>query len=508
MRPPGVDKICVVIGRTRHRMIQVEIQEAARRGARMIELRLDFLAKAPDFKRLLATKPCPLVATVRRREDGGRWNDTEEARCMLLRQAIVAGFDWVDLETDIAGKIARFRNVKRIISYHNLEEVPTDLEEIHQRMCEQDADVVKLAVCAQRPEDNLRVLSLLAAPPVPTVAFCLGDMGFPSRILAGKYGAPFTYAAFNKERTISLGIPSFHEMKNIFHYQDIGPETQLYGVVGDPVGHSISPFIYNLLLKQLGLNAVYIPFRVPRGYLPGFLKSFDRVSVRGYSVTVPHKEAALVAAERQDAAASMVGAANTLVRVPDGFAAYNTDYQAARDSLLTYLPRNPSGAPGKLDGRSVLVLGAGGVARAVARAVHREGGVVTITSRTPERSQQLAEEVGCRLVPWESRHDVSCAVLINCTPTGMHPNVDEMPVHPSFLTSGMSVFDVVYNPESTLLIKEARARGCHTLTGVDMFVRQAELQFGILTNRDPPADSVRPLVKRALSPITVLEEDA
>ncbi len=148
------------------------------------------------------------------------------------------------------------------------------------------------------------------------------------------------------------------------------------------------------------------------------------------------------------------------------------------------------------------------MARAVAQAVHREGGLVTITSRTIERSQQLAEEVGCRLVPWESRHDVSCAVLINCTPVGMHPNVDEMPVHPSFLTSGMTVFDVVYNPESTLLIKEARVRGCHTLTGVDMFVRQAELQFGILTNRDPPADSVRPLVKRALSPIAAFEEDA
>jgi 3-dehydroquinate dehydratase/shikimate dehydrogenase len=503
----SADNICVVIGRTRHRMIQVEIQEAARRGARLIELRLDFLAKAPDFKRLLATKPCPLVATVRRREDGGRWNDTEEQRQMLLRQAIVAGFDWVDLETDVAGEISRFRNVKRIISYHNLEEVPADLEKIHAQMCEQDADVVKIAVCAQRPEDNLRVLELLKRPPVPTVAFCLGDMGFPSRILAGKYGAPFTYAAFNKERTISLGIPSFQEMKRIYHYPQMTAETQIYGVVGDPVAHSLSPLVYNSILMQLGIDAVYVPFRVPRGALPGFLKSFDSLRVRGYSITIPHKEAALAAAERQDTAATVVGAANTLVRGPEGFTAYNTDYQAARDSLLTYLPRNPSGAPGKLDGRTVLVLGAGGVARAVAQAVHREGGIVTVSNRTIEKAQQLAQEVGCRLVSWETRHDVSCSVLINCTSVGMHPNVDECPMHPSFLTPGMTVFDVVYNPESTLLIKEARHRGCQVLTGVDMFVRQAELQFGILTNRDPPADSVRPLVKRALSPITVFDDE-
>src|SRR6202795_2445845 len=114
---PAGPNICVVIGRTRHKMMQVEIQEAAKRGAQMIELRLDFLAKAPDFKRLLANKPCPLVATVRRPADGGRWPGSEEDRQMLLRQAIVGGFDWVDLETDIAQVIRRFKNVKRIVSY-------------------------------------------------------------------------------------------------------------------------------------------------------------------------------------------------------------------------------------------------------------------------------------------------------------------------------------------------------------------------------------------------------
>src|SRR6266702_1629083 len=178
--------ICVVIGRTRHKMVQIEIQEAAKRGARLIELRLDFLAKAPDFKRLLTNKPCPIVATVRRPQDGGRWSGTEEARRMMLRQAIVAGFDWVDLETDLAEEIRRFKDVKRIVSYHNMREVPADLEKIHERMCEQDTDVVKIAVRAQQPADNLRVLELLKKPLKPTVAFCMGDLGMPSRILIAR----------------------------------------------------------------------------------------------------------------------------------------------------------------------------------------------------------------------------------------------------------------------------------------------------------------------------------
>src|SRR5438067_1995628 len=164
----GSERICVVIGRTRHKMVQIELQEAAKRGARLIELRLDFLAKAPDFKRLLANRPCPLVVTVRRPQDGGRWAHSEEARRMLLRQAIVSGFDWVDLETDVADDIRRFKDVKRIISYHNLREVPADLDKIHERMCGQDPDVVKIAVTAQQPADNLRVLKLLHKPPVPT----------------------------------------------------------------------------------------------------------------------------------------------------------------------------------------------------------------------------------------------------------------------------------------------------------------------------------------------------
>ncbi|GIW79226.1 MAG: hypothetical protein KatS3mg105_1033 [Gemmatales bacterium] len=195
--------ICVVIGRTRHKMMQIEIQEAAKQGAQLIELRLDFLAKAPDFKRLLQNRPCPMIATVRRQQDGGRWLASEEERRTLLRQAIVAGFDWVDIEMDAAKDIRRYKDTKRIISYHNFRETPENLEDIYKQICELDADIVKIAVTAQRPSDNLRVLKLLKRKTRPTVAHCMGDLGFPSRILSAKFGAAYSYAAFNKERGIA-----------------------------------------------------------------------------------------------------------------------------------------------------------------------------------------------------------------------------------------------------------------------------------------------------------------
>jgi 3-dehydroquinate dehydratase/shikimate dehydrogenase len=507
MTPSGSEHICVVIGRTRHQMVQIEIQEAARRGARMIELRLDFLAKAPDFKRLLKNKPCAMIATVRRPEDGGRWAGTEHERQMLLRQAIVGGFDWVDLETDIANDIRRFKNVKRIVSYHNLREVPANLEKIHAHMCGQDADVVKVAVRAQQPADNLRLLQIVKKAPVPTVALCMGDLGMPSRILGARHGMPFTYAAFNKERGIAPGIPSFEELRKVYFYDRIDSATEVFAVIGDPVAHSLSPLIHNTAFRSLGINAVYIPIRVPRGDLGQFLRQFDAIPVRGYSVTIPHKEAAVGVARDKHAEVDWVQAANTLIRRGDSFSAYNTDYQAALDSLKANLPATSEGEAYPLHSRTVLLLGAGGVAHAVAHALQHAGALVTITNRTPERALQLKEEVGCRVCDWEARNSVMCDMLINCTSVGMQPNVDDMPIHPSVLKPGLVVFDTVYTPETTLLIREARSRGCHVITGVDMFVRQAALQFRLFTGKEPPFELMHSVVHRALSPVAIRDED-
>src|SRR3954447_14694890 len=297
----GVDRVLVVIGRTRHKMVVVELQEAVKRGAKFIELRLDFLAKAVEFKRLTPYKQCPWVATLRRPAEGGRYAGTEAERQTILRQASVSGaFEWVDLEHDIAKSVPRFGPVKRIISYHNLTETPPEMEGVYAEMLKLDGDVYKIAVLAQTPEDVVRVIKLQQSAPKPTVAFCMGDIGQPSRFLALKYGAPFIYAAFNKERGIAPGLPSMEELRTTYPVRSIKPDTRVFGVLGDPVGHSLSPLLHNHVYQRLKVNAVYLPFRVPRGQLSQAVTAYDHFPIDGYSVTIPHKEAAAqLAAEKE-----------------------------------------------------------------------------------------------------------------------------------------------------------------------------------------------------------------
>jgi 3-dehydroquinate dehydratase / shikimate dehydrogenase len=503
----GVDRVCVIIGRTRHKMVQIELDEAVKRGARFIEVRLDFFAKAVDFKRLLPHKKCPWVATIRRHSDGGRWKGAEDERQMILRQAIVAGFDWVDLETDVADDIPRFRDVKRIVSYHNYAETPDELEAIYENMTRQDADVFKVVTMAQHPKECLKVLKILRSAKKPTVGHCMGEIGLPSRILSLKYGAPFMYAAFNKERGISPGLPSYDEVTRYFHVHDISPATKVYGVLGDPVAHSFSPALHNLMFRQTGINAVYLPFRVPRGELTESIQAFDSVPVSGYSVTIPHKEAAAHLATAHDDRVKETGAANTLVKRGGGFYAANTDYEAALEGLRQNMPVE-EGKRKEIKGCGAVVLGAGGAARAIGHALHRAGASpLWVVGRTADKTEKLAAEVHGKAVEWAARHNLDCTILVNCTPIGMHPNLDDTPVHAGYLKPGMVVFDAVYNPEQTLLIKEAKARGCQVVTGVEMFVRQAAMQFELFTGKKADRESMREILRRALSPLSYKDEE-
>jgi 3-dehydroquinate dehydratase/shikimate dehydrogenase len=426
---------------------------------------------------------------------------------MILRQAIVSGFEWVDLETDIADSIKRFRDVKRIVSYHNINETPDDLEAIYAKMCEQDADVLKVVTMAQHPRDCVRVLNLLKDAKRPTVGHCMGEIGLPSRVLSLKYGAPFMYAAFNKERGIAPGLPSLDEVLRFFNARKIGRDTKVYGVLGDPVAHSFSPALHNLMFRQTGLDAVYLPFRVPRGELPETLQAFDAVPVTGYSVTIPHKEAAAALAYETDDRVKETGAANTLVKRANGFYAANFDYEAALEGLRQNMPE-VDGKPAEIRGMGAMILGTGGAAKAVAHALHHAGAnPIWIVGRSADKTERLAAEVHGKSVEWEARHNIDPGILVNCTPVGMHPNLDDCPVHAGFLKPGMVVFDTIYNPEQTLLIKWAKERGAQVVTGTEMFVRQAAMQFELFTGRAPDVAAMREILRRAMSPLNYKEDE-
>jgi 3-dehydroquinate dehydratase/shikimate dehydrogenase len=493
--------ICVTIGRGRHSSLLAEWKAVAEAGAELVELRVDCLRREPDLKRILAERYTPIVFTVRRGADGGLWRADEERRQRLIREAIVAGVEYVDLEADIATKIKRFGKTKRIISYHNFKRMPTDLDEQLRAMKEMNPDIIKFACIASSLSDASLALEVVAKADLPTIGIAMGDIGFFTRVLGAKYGAPFTYCGFNPDRTFAPGMPRYRELKDDYIYDTIDSDTDVYAVIGDPIAHSLSPPIHNAAFQKLGLKKVMVPIRIPEGQLKESMQTLAWLNIRGFSVTIPHKEAIVKMLNRMDKAVERTEACNTVVLEEGKWVGHNTDYRAALGSLELAL-----GGPGEdgvspLMDKQVLILGAGGVARAIAHGAARRGAGVIVCGRTDDRATKLAADVGCRNTTWSMRAGTLCDVLINCTPVGMHPKVDESPVPAAAFKPGMVVFDTVYRPENTLFLKLGAEHQCATITGVDMFVRQAALQFELYTGQTAPIDVMRQVVKRKLGAV-------
>ncbi len=495
--PSSLAMICVSIGRGRHRHVIAEYRHLVDQGAKMVELRLDYIKGDVNVRRLVADRPAPVIVSCRRGADGGKFAGDERQRLLLLRTAVAEGVEYVDLEADVAASVPRFGKTKRIVSFHDFRKTPDDLDEIHRRLCRLDPDVVKISTMANHPHDNPRMLELIRRSGTPMVGVCMGDIGTPTRVLAGKFGAPFTYATFHHERVLAPGQLSFQQMTETYHYDRIDAETEVYGVIADPVGHSLSPMIHNVAFRHYELNKVFIPFRVPREDLSRFIDEAPALDVRGLSVTIPHKEEVMKKLTEAGAAAAGIGSANTVVFDGKKRKGYNTDHRAAMESLEAALG-GPEAAKRKLRGRTALVLGAGGLGKAVAYGLTRRGMNVVVADASARQALLLAQRFDCRTVEWSARHSVSPDLLFNCTPVGMHPNVDETPFDKHHLRPSTVVFDAVYNPENTLLVKEARGRSCLTITGVEMFVRQACRQFELFTGREGPADLMRETIRRAI----------
>ena len=280
--------ICVSIGRGRHRHMIAEHRHLAEQGAKLVELRLDYINGAVNLRRLLADRPCPVVISCRRPTDGGKWAGSEEQRQLLLRTAIAEGVEYIDLEDDIAAGVPRFGKTKRIVSFHDFRKTPDNLDEIHRRLSQCDPDIVKISTMVNHPSDNVRILDMVRKAKVPTIGLGMGDIGVPTRILAGKFGAPHTYATFHSERALAPGQLSFEHMTQVYRYDQINAQTEVYGVVADPIGHSLSPLIHNAAFAHLGLNKVYVPFRVPREDLGRFI---DEAEAAGHPRLERHHSA-------------------------------------------------------------------------------------------------------------------------------------------------------------------------------------------------------------------------
>jgi len=479
------------------RAMREDMRAAAEKGADAVEVRLDYLDPLPDsgqLRDLLAGPPVDVIATCRPVREGGRFAGDEDRRLDLLRQARQLGAAWVDVELS-AGE--QHPPTGTIVSHHDFDRLPEDLDAVVASLDECDAEVNKVAFAAAGPQDAFAALDVLHRARRPTIALAMGAAGVLSRILAKKFGAFATFAALQAGAESAPGQPTLDQFRQLYRWDRQTAETAVYGVIGCPVAHSMSPAIHNAAFSAAAADAVYVPLLIQPG-----AENFDRfmdallarpwLDWRGLSVTIPHKENALayVGAGKCDPLAARIGAVNTITIAADGaLRGDNTDYAAAIDALCDAMGIEREG----LAGRTVAVLGAGGAARAIVAALGRYRAEVTICNRTLSRAERLAEEFGAAAKPLDQAGTTEAEIIINCTSIGMHPDVDASPLD-AVPPAAKVVFDTIYNPIDTRLLSLAAAAGTLTVSGVDMFVNQAVAQFETWTATGAPRDVMRQVV--------------
>lgn len=451
-------------------------RQAASGQADLLEFRLDRLPELP-LAEILGDVVGQAIVTFRPVREGGHFQGEERVREARLREALNLGAALVDVEWDAEfgdALIAAFPG-RIILSRHDFQGMPTDMRALVGEMAARRPGVVKVAVTPSRLADQLQFQNLAdAAAGVPLVLIAMGAVGLPSRLLPERFGSCWTYGG----QAIAPGQVSPDVMRARYRVGRHSATTLVLGVAGRPISHSWSPTLHNAALQALGIDAVYVPLEAAD--IDDLLTTADALGVRGLSVTAPFKLDALARAAQADPLATRLGAANTLTRTADGWSARNTDVEGFLHPLRTRL---------QLRGARASVLGGGGAARAVVAGLHAEGAVVTVHARRAEQAEALVA-LGASAGTWPPEPG-SWDVLVNTTPVGTSPAVEDSPLEASLLSGGGLVYDLVYNPGRTRLLRDAAEAGCATLGGLEMLIAQAALQVATWFDVDPPIDAMR-----------------
>ena len=498
---PDTRLICTLTGTTIEAMSD-QMRQAVATGCDTVECRLDYLTPPPapgDVAAILDAPGMDVIATCRPVREGGKFDGPEAERLAILQAADDAGAHFIDVEADVPPSDWPEGSV--ISSRHDFDTCPEDLTELAASLDASSAAVNKIAFTASNPAQALRAFDVIRDSRKPTIALAMGAAGLPSRILAGKFGAFGTFGALADDLGSAPGQPTIADLRGLYRWDAIDADTELYGVIGSPVGHSMSPAIHNAAFDATGINGVYVPLLIEPGaenfneFLEGLLLR-PWLDWRGLSVTIPHKHNALefVGAENCDPLAVRIGAVNTITISPEGLLrGDNTDYAAAIDALCDKMGI----AREDLAGRDVAVLGAGGAGRAIVAALTHYKANTTIYNRTVSRAEALAYDFDAAAGGLDALANMQAEIVINCTPIGMHPLVDASPLD-RIPESVKVVFDTIYNPIRTKLLAAAEESGCLTVAGLDMFVNQAVAQFEMWTGKQAPRDVMRQVVIRKL----------
>ncbi|MGE4053898.1 MAG: shikimate dehydrogenase [Vicinamibacterales bacterium] len=457
-------------------------------GADLVELRLDSVAD-PDVAGALAGRRTPVIVTCRPTWEGGAFAGTEEERQRLLNEALARGAEYVDVEwrAGFSGLIASSAD-RIVLSSHDFTGIPIDLDARINAMRAAGARFVKVAVTPSRLSDVLVLQKLGAGNDTArrTVLIAMGERGLTTRILPERFGSAWTYAGDLGD----VGQVTIASLLDFYRFREVTEDARLYGVAGSPVSHSVSPAMHNASFRALGENAVYLP--LPAADADDLLAFARGMGLSGASVTIPFKVPLLELLDTVDAKARDAGAVNTIRQVDGGWAGTNTDIQG----FLAAFDRRGIA----LKGVRVSVLGAGGAARAVTMGLASRGAHVSVHARDTQAAAAVAALGAGQARQWPPMSG-SWDVLVNCTPVGMHPNADASPLAGATI-DGRVVYDLVYNPEDTRLLRDARAAGAETIGGLDMLVAQAEAQCEWWTGKRPPDGVMRSAAIARLSEFT------
>jgi 3-dehydroquinate dehydratase / shikimate dehydrogenase len=493
-------------------MAELRARRDAVVGADLVELRLDMVDR-PDVAGALQGRRTPLIVTCRAAWEGGHFTGSEDERQRILREALEAGAEFVDIEwraPDVERWLRPQDRARVILSRHDFDGMPSDLAALVGRMRGAGAGVVKVAGRADALRDLLPMLALGRAQAASerTVLIAMGTCGMASRILAAHFGSCWTYAG----PAVAPGQIEARRLLREFRFQEVRADTRVYGVVGRPIAHSISPAIHNAAFAAVGIDAVYIPCEAAG--IEDFLALADVLPIAGASVTAPFKLAARDRGQPADDDVRRVGAANTLRRGAAGWECRNTDVAG----FLAPLVRRMS-----LRGAKAAILGTGGAARAAAVGLGRSGAMVTVHGRNATVGPEVAALAGGSFREWKGVSP-DWDLLVNTTPIGTFPAVTDTPFEgpfgasmsgdlPTGETAGARraprvVYDLVYNPRPTRLLREAAAGDCVTLDGLDMLVAQAAHQFTWWTGRAAPVDIMRAAAERRLAEMAEAQADS
>ena len=473
--------------------------EAASNENSLLELRLDYLAKPALLLAKLKQfsgfhRDITLIATCRRAVNGGKFRGSVASQFDLLLKAAGTGCQLVDIELETANalkaqEIDKLRQQAGvIISFHDYRGTKK-LEEMWDAMRQLPADYIKIVSTAKSLADNVKMMRLLEqrSDILSTVGVCMGERGIISRILNVRSGSAFTFAAAQPGEETAPGQIPARVLRDVFRIDMVDAATKVYGVAGDPVGQSLSPQMMNTAFRRENINAVYVPLQTTD--VVDLLKCVSEIPVQGLSITMPLKEVIMGHLDKTDALSAKIGACNTLIRAQDGkLYGFNTDVAGVVRPLEQRL---------NLVGAKVLVIGAGGAARAAVFGLKERNAEVWVMNRTSEKGQKLARHAHAHYVSHPQLKKLEFDVIINATCVGMNGSRPQAPLEESELRTRY-LFEMVYNPAETRLLKMARAKGIQVIPGSEMFVHQGARQFEIWTGKPAPVEDMHRAVLHAL----------